>query len=221
MSPDDHVTEDFNIRDLRKEIEAKKTQTFKECDRCGKKWTTPLSLRRLKNHYDHPACRAHYRERQLKDAGFATITEGSLIHKVMQAAGIAVKREPTNFEKGRGKAWGRGEAHRNRLKDEIWVPRWVTKLLEDSWRITRGFNNEDSVPMLAIFLKELFGDVEKRQAAFATMRLGGPDSLHQMIFTRAFRAKKLRAEAAKKMEEALALEAQANELDPPPEPSDE
>lgn len=220
MSPADHETEDFEVRDLIKEAAARRAARFKICDRCGRTFKTEITQKRLDNHYDHPACMAAYRTRRLTDAGYAVITESSIVHRAMQAAGIAARREPTEFEKARGAAWGdRTHSHRMRIKEQLWGPKWITKLLENTYAITRGFDTDDSVPMLGLFIKELQTDREKREGAFATLRLSGPGALHGLIFTRAFRAKKLRLQAAQKMEEALALEKQANELDPPPEPS--
>lgn len=205
MSPDDEP-----IRDLAREIANRNKIDY--CPSCGTKWKTPKTRKGLDNHQLTPQCIAESNAREMRTKGWTITGESSPFHRIVEGAGMQARRESTAYEKPG--AWGR-EPRRGSLKTETWIPAWVAKLFDEMWRITAGYSNDEALPLLSTFVRELHLEPEKRAAVFAAKRLKGVDAVRGFIFTPKIRAARLRHDAEKLFAQAADKRREADELDPP------
>ncbi len=178
------------------------------CPRCKQQVTKGC----ITGHQKRPGCKAAHLARQLRGEGFGECGDEFTKH-VCQDAGVPLRREPTDYSKP---AWGRTRnGSENGLKTRTWLPQWIVTLLSRSWVLTQGFGTEEARPFYVEAIKRAYNNPDDREALEAVYRFGEHDAVRNYVISPKVRANKKRQEAARLIDDATKLEAEANELDPP------
>jgi hypothetical protein len=178
------------------------------CEWCGK---TKVRITNRKGHEKSIECTAARNASHMIRRGFERAYTGGFINRVCVTAGLREESFTSSSRRGR----------RQGLEKESWVPKWVTKLLDDEVTLVGAYcGTSDAAVLYGHLIGKLAVDQDERAAVEAAHRMSGAKGVRTFVITPTMRAIKLREEALRLREAAAQKDREADDLDPPPPPGE-